>query len=81
MPLELIPAYGLSWQEDKMASNLRERPRKNESPERLIKRFIKKCKKMGIIQEVRDRKQFVSKSERKRIAKRKAKRNNNKKKN
>ena len=49
-----------------MASNLRERPRKNESPERFIKRFIKKCKKMGIIQEVRDRKQFVSKSERKR---------------
>ncbi len=77
----LIQDSGLSWQENKMASNLRERPRKNESPERLIKRFIKKCKKMGIIQEVRERKEFVSKSERKRIAKRKAKRNNNKKKN
>ena len=77
----LIQDSGLSWQENKMASNLRERPRKNESPERLIKRFIKKCKKMGIIQEVRDRKEFISKSERKRIAKRKAKRNNNKKKN
>jgi small subunit ribosomal protein S21 len=64
-----------------MASNIKETPRKNETAERLIKRFIKKCKKSGIIQEVRDKKQFVSKSERKRIAKRKAKRNNNKKKN
>lgn len=63
-----------------MASNIKETPRKNETAERLIKRFIKKCKKTGIIQEVRDKKQFVSKSERKRIAKRKAKRNNNKKK-
>ena len=62
-----------------MASNYSVRPRKNESPERFIKRFIKKCKKLGIIQEVRDRKQFVSKSEKKRIAKRKAIRNNNKK--
>jgi small subunit ribosomal protein S21 len=77
----LIQDFGQSWQENKMASNLKERPRKNENPERFIKRFIKKCKKLGIIQEVRDRKQFVSKSERKRIAKRKAKRNNNKKKN
>ena len=62
-----------------MASNYSVKPRKNESPERFIKRFIKKCKKLGIIQEVRDRKQFVSKSERKRIAKRKAVRNNKKK--
>ena len=28
-----------------MASNLKERPRKNESPERLIKRFIKNVKR------------------------------------
>ena len=61
-----------------MASNYVETPRKNENPENFIKRFLKKCKKLGIIQEVRDRKQFVSKSEQKRIAKRKAKRNNNK---
>ena len=45
----------------------------------MIKRFIKKCKKLGIINEVRDRKEFTSKSERKRIAKRKAARKNNKK--
>jgi len=62
-----------------MASNYTARPRKNESPERFIKRFIKKCKKLGIINEVRDRKEFVSKSERKRIARRKAARNNKKK--
>ncbi len=62
-----------------MASNFKETPRKNENPERFIKRFLKKCKKLGIINEVRDRKEFKSKSERKRIAKRKAKRNNKKK--
>jgi ribosomal protein S21 len=62
-----------------MASNYKVKPRKNEDSERMIKRFIKKCKKLGIINEVRDRKQFTSKSERKRIARRKAKRNNNKK--
>jgi|TARA_R110000851_G_scaffold289883_1_gene444046 ribosomal protein S21 len=61
-----------------MATNYSEKARKNENPERFIKRFLKKCKKLGIIQEARDRKQFVSKSEKKRIAKRKAKRNNNK---
>jgi ribosomal protein S21 len=55
-----------------MASNYKVKPRKNESAERMIKRFIKKCKKLGIINEVRDRKEFTSKSERKRIAKRKA---------
>ena len=61
-----------------MATNYIERPRRSENPESFIKRFLKKCKKLGIIQEVRERKQFVSKSEQKRIAKRKAKRNNNK---
>ena len=62
-----------------MASNYKVKPRKNESGERMIKRFIKKCKKLGIINEVRDRKEFKSKSERKRIARRKAVRKNNKK--
>ena len=61
-----------------MASNYKVKPRKNENPERMIKRFIKKCKKLGIINEVRDRKEFKSKSERKRIARRKAARKNNK---
>jgi len=61
-----------------MATNYSERSRGNENPERFIKRFLKKCKKLGIIQEARERRHFVSKSETKRIAKRKAKRNNNK---
>ena len=55
-----------------MATNHRARPRKNESPERFIKRFIKKCKKIGIIDEVRDRKQFTKPSTKKRLAKKKA---------
>jgi small subunit ribosomal protein S21 len=55
-----------------MATNHKARPRKNESPERFIKRFIKKCKKIGIIDEVRDRKQFTKPSTKKRLAKKKA---------
>ena len=38
-------------------------PRKNESPERMIKRFIKKVKKEGIMETVRDRKYYKKPSE------------------
>jgi len=38
-------------------------PRKNEQPERMIRRFIKKVKKEGILEEVRQRKYFVKPSE------------------
>lgn len=55
-----------------MATNHVAKPRKNESPERLIKRFIKKCKKDGIIDEVKDRKQYTKKSVKRRLAKKKA---------
>ena len=55
-----------------MATNHRARPRKNESPERFIKRFIKKCKKIGIIDEIKDRKQYTKPSTKKRLAKKKA---------
>ena len=55
-----------------MATNHKARPRKNESPERFIKRFIKNCKKIGIIDEVRDRKQYTKPSTKKRLAKKKA---------
>ena len=61
-----------------MGVNYSVKVRKKDNIERVIKRFIKKCKKLGIINEVRDRKEFKSKSERKRIAKRKAARKNNK---
>ncbi len=63
-----------------MATNYREKPRKNESMEKFIKRFIKKCKKIGIIQEVRDHQHFTSESEKKRLARKKWKANLKKKK-
>ena len=36
-------------------------PRKNESPERMIKRFIKKVKKEGILDEWREKHMFFEK--------------------
>ena len=44
-------------------------PRKNEHPERLIKRFLKKVKKERIIEEIRDRR-FYEKPSTKRRKKR-----------
>tara|TARA_B100001093_G_C25934768_1_gene638324 strand:- start:175 stop:387 length:213 start_codon:yes stop_codon:yes gene_type:complete len=55
-----------------MATNYVEKPRKNEDPNRFIKRFIKKCKKLGIIDEYRDRKHHIKPSEKKRLAKQRA---------
>jgi small subunit ribosomal protein S21 len=55
-----------------MATNYVEKPRKNEDPNRFIKRFIKKCKKLGIIDEVKERKHYVKPSEKKRLAKQRA---------
>ena len=54
-----------------MATNYTMKPRKNEDMEKFIKRFTKKCKKLGIIQEMRDRKYFTSPSEKKRLARKK----------
>lgn len=42
---------------------------KNDSDERLIKRFLKKVKKLGIIQEVLDRRYYVKPSVQKRLDK------------
>ena len=53
-------------------SNLVVRPRRNESPERMIKRFNKKVKKMGIIDEIKERRHYIKPSEQKRIAKKRA---------
>ena len=63
-----------------MATNYTAKPHKNENMERFIKRFTKKCKKLGIMQEMRDKREFVSKSEKKRLAKKKAIARKNKKK-
>ena len=55
-----------------MATNHVEKPRKNEDPNRFIKRFIKKCKKLGIIDEVKERKNYTKPSVKKRLAKKRA---------
>ena len=55
-----------------MATNHVEKPRKNEDPNRFIKRFIKKCKKLGIIDEFKDRKHYQKPSVKKRLAKKRA---------
>ena len=55
-----------------MATNYKARPRKNESPERFIKRFIKKCKKLGILDEAKDRRYYTKPSVKKRRAKQRA---------
>jgi len=55
-----------------MATNHIERARKNEDPNRFIKRFIKKCKKLGIIDEYKDKKRYLKPSVRRRLAKKKA---------
>tara|TARA_B100000131_G_scaffold307027_1_gene334769 strand:+ start:326 stop:565 length:240 start_codon:yes stop_codon:yes gene_type:complete len=69
----------------KRGSNVSVRPRRNESPERLIKRFTRKVKKLGLIEEVKRRKHYRKPSEIKRhraikkkreIAKEKAKAQN-----
>jgi len=39
------------------------KPRRKETPERMIKRFIKKCKKKGIIDEVKERRYYKKPSE------------------
>ena len=52
-------------------SNLTVTPRKKESAERMIKRFIRTCKKKGIIDEVKDRRYFKSKSQKRNETKRK----------
>ena len=60
------------------------RPRKNESAERLIRRFTKKVKKEGVIEELRDRRYYEKpstkrrkeKNRRKRLAQRAQEKNN-----
>jgi ribosomal protein S21 len=55
-----------------MATNITLKPRRNELPERLIKRFIKKVKKSGIIDEAREKRHYKKPSEKRREAKRRA---------
>ena len=55
-----------------MGSNLTVWPRRNEPIERAIKRFNKKVKKHGIIEEIKERKRYTKPSEAKRKAKKRA---------
>lgn len=55
-----------------MATNLVVRPRRNENIERAIKRFNKKVKKLGIIEEYKDRQRYMKPSDKKRRAKKRA---------
>jgi len=45
----------------KRGSNLTVVPRHNESPERFIKRFMKKCKKLKILENYRERTDYYQK--------------------
>jgi len=49
--------------------------RNNEHPEKMIRRFIKKCKKERIIEEYRDRMYYTKKAEKRRKQKYLRKRN------
>jgi small subunit ribosomal protein S21 len=55
-----------------MANNLNIRPRRNESQDRLIKRFLKKLKKLGVLEEAKNRREFKKPSCKKRRARQKA---------
>ena len=50
----------------KRASHVTVTPRKNENPERLIKRFLRKVKKERVIEQVRDRRFYEKPSEKRR---------------
>jgi len=56
-------------------------PRPNESFEKTLRRFIKKVKKDGILEEVRERRRYMKPSEKKRLKRAKAKSARNKKRN
>jgi small subunit ribosomal protein S21 len=55
-----------------MANNYTYRVKKKDNLDKVVKRFIKKCKKLGIIDEIKDRRHFVKPSEKKRRAKERA---------
>lgn len=55
-----------------MGTNYSVKVRRKDNIERVIKRFIKKCKKLGIIDEVKDRRHYIKPSEKKRRAKQRA---------
>ena len=55
-----------------MGTNYSVKVRRKDNIERVIKRFIKKCKKLGIIDEVKNRRHYEKPSEKRRRAKERA---------
>ena len=55
-----------------MATNLIVKPRRNENIERTIKRFNKKVKKLGIIEEYKDHQRYLKPSDKKRKIKKRS---------
>ncbi len=51
----------------KRGANIAVRPRRNESQDRLIRRFIKKVKKSGLVEEVKKRKYYIKPSQKRRL--------------
>ena len=55
-----------------MASNYSVKVRRNDNIDRVIKRFIKKTKKLGIIDEAKERRYYLKPSEKRRLAKKRS---------
>ena len=55
-----------------MATNLVVRPRRNENIERAIKRCNKKVKKLGIIEQYKEKQRYMKPSEKRRRAKKRS---------
>ena len=55
-----------------MPTNLIVRPRRNENIERAIKRFNKKVKKMGILDEYKEKQRYMKPSDKKRRMKKRS---------
>ena len=55
-----------------MANNYTYRVKKKDNMDRVVKRFIKKCKKLGIIDEIKERQYYTKPSEKRRRAKERA---------
>ena len=57
-----------------MATNVKIFKRKNETEENLVRRFIKKCKKERVVEEARERKEYLKPSVKKRRKRERAQR-------
>tara|TARA_R110002110_G_scaffold82629_1_gene214792 strand:+ start:705 stop:911 length:207 start_codon:yes stop_codon:yes gene_type:complete len=56
----------------KKAANLSVKARRNEHPEKTIRRFIKKIKKAKILEEARERRHYTKPSDMKRLKKKRS---------